>query len=231
MNRLSCTNLTKRYGRLTALNGITLELQPGKIIGLLGPNGSGKTTFIKLFNGLLQPTAGELLIDGMPIGPDTKAEVAYLPDNDFLPEYMTIKGFLDYYEDFFKDFDRKRAEKLLEPLGLPLNQKIKTCSKGTKEKIRLIVTLSRRAKVYFLDEPIAGVDPAAREYILKTLVENYAEDAIVILSTHLISDVEPILDDVLFIKNGNIVLHEETDSIRERTGKSVDELFREEFRC
>ena len=231
MSILQCKNLSKRYGAAEALKGIDLELEAGRIVGLLGPNGSGKTTFIKLANGLLKPTEGEILIDGNHPGKKTKAEVAYLPDRDFLPDYMSVSQLIKYYSDFFDDMNIAKAEEMLRSLDLDKDMKLKKMSKGTREKVQLILTMSRDAKVYFLDEPIAGVDPAARDYILRTIITNYNPDALVVISTHLIADVENVLDEVVFIKEGKIVLHKEADVIREEEAKSIDGLFREVFKC
>lgn len=231
MSILQCRNLSKKYGATEALRGIDLELEAGRIVGLLGPNGSGKTTFIKLANGLLKPSEGEILIDGNRPGKETKAEVAYLPDRDFLPDYMSVSQLIKYYSDFFSDMNTAKAEEMLRSLDLDKDMKLKKMSKGTKEKVQLILTMSRDAKVYFLDEPIAGVDPAARDYILRTIITNYNPDALVVISTHLIADVENVLDDVVFIKEGSIVLHKEADVIREEEAKSIDGLFREVFKC
>lgn len=228
---LECKNLTKRYGRTQALSGINLSLKAGRIIGLLGPNGSGKTTMIKLINGLLTPTGGEILIDGMAPGVKTKSIVSYLPERTYLDESMRITEAIDYFEDFYKDFDRKKAMKMLEKVNLNPALRIKTLSKGNKEKVQLILVMSRRAKLYCLDEPIAGVDPAARDYILSTIINNYEPDATIVISTHLISDVENILDEVVFIQNGHIRMQEEVETIRDKEGKSVDDLFREVFKC
>ncbi|OUQ68890.1 ABC transporter [Eubacterium sp. An11] len=228
---LECKNLTKRYGRTQALSGINLSLKAGRIIGLLGPNGSGKTTMIKLINGLLTPTGGEILIDGMAPGVKTKSIVSYLPERTYLDESMRITEAIDYFEDFYKDFDRKKAMKMLEKVNLNPALRIKTLSKGNKEKVQLILVMSRRAKLYCLDEPIAGVDPAARDYILSTIINNYEPDATILISTHLISDVENILDEVVFIQNGHIRMQEEVETIRDKEGKSVDDLFREVFKC
>ena len=228
---LECKNLTKRYGRTQALSGINLSLKAGRIIGLLGPNGSGKTTMIKLINGLLTPTGGEILIDGMAPGVKTKSIVSYLPERTYLDESMRITEAIDYFEDFYKDFDRKKAMKMLEKVNLNPALRIKTLSKGNKEKVQLILVMSRRAKLYCLDEPIAGVDPAARYYILSTIINNYEPDATILISTHLISDVENILDEVVFIQNGHIRMQEEVETIRDKEGKSVDDLFREVFKC
>ena len=223
--------MVKSYGKVTALKGINLQLESGRIVGLLGPNGSGKTTLIKLANRLLQPTSGEIRIVGELPGVKTKAAIAYLPDKDFLPDWMKTDSLMDFYGDFYPDFDRPRAEDMLRVLNIPTNQTLKKMSKGTREKVQLILTMSRRAKVYLLDEPIAGVDPAARDYILRTIIGNYEESALVLISTHLIADVESVLDEAVFLKQGEIVLHKSTDLIREETGKSVDEYFREVFRC
>ena len=228
---LECKNLTKRYGRTQALSGINLSLKAGRIIGLLGPNGSGKTTMIKLINGLLTPTGGEILIDGMAPGVKTTSIVSYLPERTYLDESMRITEAIDYFEDFYKDFDRKKAMKMLEKVNLNPALRIKTLSKGNKEKVQLILVMSRRAKLYCLDEPIAGVDPAARDYILSTIINNYEPDATILISTHLISDVENILDEVVFIQNGHIRMQEEVETIRDKEGKSVDDLFREVFKC
>ena len=219
MALLECKTLAKRYGEVAALDGIDLSLEAGKVIGLLGPNGSGKTTLIKLANGLIKPTSGQVLIEGMAPCVKTKAKVAYLPDRDFLPDYMSTAQLLDYYEDFFAD------------LGLDASGRLKELSRGTREKVQLILTMSRRAHAYLLDEPIAGVDPAARDYILRTIISNYSPDSLVLISTHLIADIESVLDDVVFLKQGHVVLHESAEDLRERTGKSVDSLFREVFAC
>ncbi len=228
---LECKALSKIYRDAKALDEIELCVESGRIVGLLGPNGSGKTTLIKLANGLLTPTSGELLIDSKPVGVETKKIVSYLPDHNFLSGWMSSEQMMDYYGDFFEDFRRERAEKMLAELGIDPKKKIKTLSKGTQEKVALILTMSRDAKLYLLDEPIAGVDPATRDYILKTIITNYNEEATIIISTHLISDVEQILSDVIFINGGKVVLSDSVDDIRMREGKSVDELFREVFRC
>ncbi|MEG0392947.1 MAG: ABC transporter ATP-binding protein [Anaerovoracaceae bacterium] len=231
MGLFECRGVVKRYGAKTALNGVDLELQEGKIVGLLGPNGSGKTTMIKLANGLLRPTEGKVLIEGKEPSPETKAKIAYLPDKDFLPSYMTVGQLMDFYGDFYADFNVAKAEKMLEGLELSKEDVLKKMSKGTKEKIQLILVMSRDARIYFLDEPIAGVDPAARDYILKTIISNYCENSLVIISTHLIADIESVLDEVVFIKNGRVILHKEADVLREEKGKNIDGLFREVFKC
>lgn len=231
MSILECKALSKRFGATQALESVELELEGGHIVGLLGPNGSGKTTLIKLCNGLLTPTSGTVRIDGMAPGAGTKAIVSYLPERNALPEWMTTAQAVDYYADFFEDFNRDRAREMLANLGLQENQRIKTMSKGTREKLQLILTMSREAKLYLLDEPIGGVDPATRDYILHTIISNYNPDATIIISTHLITDVEPILDEVIFLREGRVVLYNSVDNIREEKGKSVDELFREVFKC
>ncbi len=231
MSIFECHGLTKSYGKLTALDHIDLNLDSGRIVGLLGPNGSGKTTLIKLANRLLQPSEGSLLIDGNIPGPETKRVIAYLPDKDYLPDWMKIGQLMDFYQDFYEDFDRARATEMMSSLEIPAKMSLKKMSKGTREKVQLILTMSRRARVYLLDEPIAGVDPAARDYILRTIINNYEENALVLISTHLIADVESVLDEAVFLKTGKIVLHKSVDEIREETGKSVDEYFREVFRC
>ena len=228
---LECRSLFKRYGKLTALQNVNLTLERGKIIGLLGPNGSGKTTLIKLINGLITPTMGELYINGLKPCPETKAVIAYLPDKEYLPDYMKVCDLLDYFADFYDNFDKARAMEMLEHLQINPALRFKTLSKGTKEKVQLILTMSRKADLYVLDEPIGGVDPAARDYILNTIISNYEENSTVLISTHLISDIENVLDDVIFIQNGQIVLHDTVDNIRINEGKSIDGLFREVFRC
>ncbi len=228
---LECKNLSKSYGKKTALNHINLSLDGGHIIGLLGPNGSGKTTLIKLINGLLTPNEGELYINQHPVGVESKKIVSYLPDHNFLNMGMKVREIIRLYQDFYEDFDPDRAYDMLSKLQIDPNDKLKSMSKGTKEKVQLILIMSRRAKLYVLDEPIAGVDPAARDYILDIILSNYEEDATILISTHLIADIENILDQVIFIKNGQIVLDAYVDNIREEQGKSVDSLFREVFKC
>lgn len=228
---VKCTGLTKRYGSLTALEDLNLTLESGRIIGLLGPNGSGKTTLLKLANGLLVPSSGEILLDGMKPGIESKRIVSYLPDANYLPAWMSIEGLLELFQDFYGDFDVVKAKEMLLQLNLDGSRKLKTFSKGNKEKVQLILAMSRKAKIYFLDEPIGGVDPAARDFILNTIIKNYSEDATVVLSTHLIADIERVLDEVVFINQGQLVYHRIVDEIRETEGKSVDELFREVFRC
>ena len=231
MSLLECRKLNKNYGGSFALNDIDLQIEPGRIVGLLGPNGSGKTTLTKLINGLLTPTGGEVLIDGRKPSPETKAIVSYLPERNALSEWMSAKQAMDYYADFFEDFNRDKAKEMIRNLGLDEQARIKTMSKGTREKLQLILVMSREAKLYLLDEPIGGVDPATRDYILRTIISNYNENASVIISTHLIADVEQVLDDVIFLREGHIELHESVDEIRNEKGTSVDALFREVFRC
>lgn len=231
MARIEIQHLTKQFGNLMALDRVDLNLEKGRIVGLLGPNGSGKTTLIKLLNGLLTPTDGTISIDGMAPGVDTKKIVAYLPDRNALPDYMTTDQLIGLYQDFFADFDKARAESMIDDLGIDRRQTLKRMSKGTKEKLQLCLVMARDAQVYLLDEPIGGVDPATRDYILRTIISNYNADAVVIISTHLIADVESVIDDVVFLKDGKIVLHESAESIREEKGESVDQLFREVFKC
>ena len=230
-NLLEIQGLHKTYGKKTALNDINLSLEPGHIIGLLGPNGSGKTTLIKIICGLLQPTGGSVLVDGNPVGPKSKAIVSYLPDRTYLDESMTVETAIDMFKYFYADFDEKRAEEMLSSLNIDPKNKIKTLSKGNKEKVQLILVMSRKAKLYILDEPIAGVDPAARDYILRTIISNFEPSASLIIATHLISDVEPVLDEAIFLQDGNIKLFKPIDDIRAENGKSVDALFREVYRC
>ena len=231
MARIEINNLTKEFGTVTALDSVALELEKGQIVGLLGPNGSGKTTLIKILNGLLTPTAGNVLINGMEPGVETKRVVAYLPDRNALPDYMNTQQLIELYQDFFTDFNRAKAENMVLDLGIDMKQQMKRMSKGTKEKLQLCLVMAREADVYLLDEPIGGVDPATRDYILRTIISNYNEDAVVIISTHLISDIESVLDAVIFLKEGKVVLHKNAEDIREETGESVDQLFREVFRC
>ena len=231
MARIEIKDLSKDFGGLRALDGVTVSLEKGQIVGLLGPNGSGKTTLIKLLNGLLTPTEGSVSINGMAPGVETKKTVAYLPDRNALPDYMTTDQLISMYGDFFADFDKTKAEAMMDDLGIDRRQTMKKMSKGTKEKLQLCLVMARQAGVYLLDEPIGGVDPATRDYILKTIISNYNEDAVVIISTHLISDIESVLDDVIFLKEGRVVLHKAADEIREEKGESVDKLFREVFKC
>ena len=226
-----CKSLCKRYGKVQALDNVSFSIEPGRVVGLLGPNGSGKTTLIKLANGLLAPTGGELLINGQRPGKATRAQVSYLPDRPCLPEWMSAEKLLNMFSDFYADFQQDKAREMLEKLGIDPKQKIKQMSKGTREKVQLILVMSRKAELYLLDEPIGGVDPATRDYILETIIRNYNPSASVVISTHLIADVEQVLDDVIFINHGQIVLSSSVDDIREQQGKSVDAYFREVFRC
>ena len=226
-----CKNLKKRFGSKEALKGLSFSVESGKIVGLLGPNGSGKTTLIKISNGLLTATEGEVTVNGLPVGVETKKVVAYLPERTYLNNWMTVSQMINFFKDFYDNFDEQRAYQMLEKLNINPKDKLKSMSKGTKEKVQLILVMSRDADLYFLDEPIGGVDPAARDYILNTIITNYNPKASIILSTHLIADIENILDEVVMIKNGELILQKTIDQIREEEGKSVDELFREVFRC
>jgi len=228
---LECRGLTKRFGSIWALDGVTLSLESGRIVGLLGPNGSGKTTLIKLANDLLAPTGGEIFINGMKPGVETKKLVSYLPDRVYFEERMLVRDCASLFADFYEDFDAVKAKEMLASLGVDEGALFKTLSKGTKEKVQLAFVMSRAAKLYLLDEPIGGVDPAAREFILNTILRNYNEDGTVLISTHLIYDIEKILDDVIFLDRGRVVRVQSVDGIREQEGKSVDEVFREVFRC
>ena len=225
-----CQGLTKKYGGLIALNSVDLSIESGKIIGLLGPNGSGKTTLIKIINGLLTPTSGTVTIDGDLPGIATKAKISYLPDNNYLNSWMTVGQIVDMFRDFYDDFRPQLAYEMLAKPGITPEVRLKTLSKGNKEKVSLILVMSRNARLYVLDEPIAGVDPATRDYIISTIINNYNPEASVLISTHLISDIEQVLDEVIFINNGRIMLKRSVDDIRAENGKSVDELFREVFR-
>ncbi len=225
-----CQGLTKKYGGLIALNSVDLSIESGKIIGLLGPNGSGKTTLIKIINGLLTPTSGTVTVDGDLPGIATKAKISYLPDNNYLNSWMTVGQIVDMFRDFYDDFRPQLAYEMLAKLGITPEVRLKTLSKGNKEKVSLILVMSRNARLYVLDEPIAGVDPATRDYIISTIINNYNPEASVLISTHLISDIEQVLDEVIFINNGRIMLKRSVDDIRAENGKSVDELFREVFK-
>ena len=228
---LEFNNITKKYGSKTAVNNISFNLEPGKIIGLLGPNGSGKSTILKLMNGLLQPTMGEIKIMGNPPGIMSKSIISYLPERTYLNEWMKIKDLINFFADFYIDFDINKAHEMVIALKLDPNHKLKTLSKGNKEKVQLILVMSRKAKLYLLDEPIGGVDPATRDFILDTIISNYLSDATLMISTHLISDIERIFDEVILINDGAIYKHDSVDNIRQETGKSIDELFREVFKC
>ncbi len=228
---LECKSLTKRYGDQLALNAINLSIPRGKIVGLLGSNGSGKTTLIKLASGLLTPTGGEILIGGKAPSIETKNIVSYLPDKNYLNDWMKVCDIIEFFKDFYQDFDDAKAYEMLKRLGINSADRLKSMSKGTKEKVQLILVMSRKAELYLLDEPIGGVDPAARDYILNTIITNYSDNATVLISTHLIADIERVLDEVVFIANGQVALTSSVDDIREKQGKSVDSLFREVFKC
>ena len=228
---LTTDNLTKMYGSKTALDRVSLGLPAGQIVGLLGPNGSGKTTFIKLCAGLLTATGGNISICGQDLGPETKALVSYLPDRTYLNNRQKIRDQLDFFEDFYSDFDRPKAERMLRDLGLTPQMRFGTLSKGAREKVQLVLVMSRRARLYLLDEPIGGVDPAARDYILQTIIGNCGPDSTVLISTHLIADVEPVLDGFIFMNQGTVLRTGMVEQVREESGKSLDELFREVFRC
>jgi len=231
MDILRTKALTKKFGNLTALSNLDLEIPRGRIIGLLGPNGSGKSTFIKLATGLLVPTSGEITIGGANPGVETKAMVSYLPERTYLNDWMRAEDMIAFFGDFYEDFNRIKADNMLQDLNINPRDRLKTMSKGTKEKVQLILVMSRNAELYLLDEPIAGVDPAARDYILNTIITNYKENASVVISTHLIADIEQVLDDIIFISQGEIKLISTVDEIREKHNKSVDGLFREVFKC
>jgi ABC-2 type transport system ATP-binding protein len=228
---LECRNLSKRYGKVSALDKVDVNLKSGRITGLLGPNGSGKTTLIKLANGLLKPSAGDIQVYGKKIGPESKALVSYLPDRICLDPWMRIRDAVEFYADFYADFNKDAAREMLKNLNIAQDKRVKTLSKGNQEKVQLVLVMSRRARLYLLDEPIGGVDPAARDYIINTILSNYSEDAAVVISTHLIQDVEQILDDIIFLKEGKVILQGSADGIRAEKNMSVDSLFREVFKC
>ena len=228
---LECRALGKRYGQVQALENVNISIQPGRVVGLLGPNGSGKTTLIKLANGLLSPTEGEILINGQEPGKESRGIVSYLPDKEYLAEWMNVTQLMNFFEDFYGDFDRERATEMLGRLGIDEKQRIKQMSKGTREKVQLIMVMSRKALLYLLDEPIGGVDPATRDYILDTIIRNYNPQAAVVISTHLIADVEQVLDEVVLINGGHVILQSSVDDIRAKYNRSVDGYFREVFRC
>jgi len=228
---LECTELTKKFASKIAVSGVNLKVERGQIVGLLGPNGSGKSTIIKLANGLLTPTRGNILIGGRKPGIETKKIVSYLPEKTYLNDWMRVHQIIELFSDFYDNFKPEKAYDMLKRLNINANDRLKTMSKGTKEKVQLILVMSREAELYLLDEPIGGVDPAARDYILATILSNYNENATVIISTHLISDIEKILDSVIFINQGQVVLTSTVDDIRDEKGKSVDGLFREVFKC
>lgn len=229
---LEANNLTKSYGHdKVAIDNLTLSIGRGRIIGLLGPNGSGKSTFIKMVNGLLTPTSGTILVNGQVPGIESKKRIAYLPERTYLQNGMKVSELLDFFSDFYEDFQKDKAYAMLQSMDIKSSARLRTLSKGTKEKVQLILVMSRNADLYILDEPIAGVDPAARDYILKTIISNYNENATILLSTHLISDIENILDDVIFIQNGKLKAQTTVEEIRSTYGKSVDAYFREVFAC
>lgn len=228
---LECTNLTKTFPGKVALSNISLQIPAGRIVGLLGPNGSGKSTFMKIANGLLTPTSGTLTIEGNPPGIESKKIVAYLPERTYLNDWMRVSDLIAFFSDFYENFNQEKAYDMLTRLNINPNDRLKTMSKGTKEKVQLILVMSREADIYLLDEPIGGVDPAARDYILNTILTNYSATSTVVICTHLISDIERILDDVIFINQGNIALVSSVDDIRAQNGMSVDALFREVFKC
>lgn len=228
---LECNNLTKKFGGKTALSAVDLKIERGQIVGLLGPNGSGKSTLIKLANELLTPTSGNILVGGKKPGIETKKIVSYLPEKTYLNDWMRVHQIIELFSDFYDNFKPEKAYDMLKRLNINANDRLKTMSKGTKEKVQLILVMSREAELYLLDEPIGGVDPAARDYILETILSNYNENATIIISSHLISDIEKILDYVVFINKGQVVLTSSVDDIRDAKGKSVDALFREVFKC
>lgn len=228
---LHCENVCKSYGKFQALNGISLDIPTGRIVGILGPNGSGKTTLIKSISGLLIPEEGVITVSGQPVGVESKNMVSYLPERPYFSTSLKVRETLDFFQEFYQDFQRERAEEMLRTLEINEKSKIGTLSKGNREKLQLVLVMSRRAKLYLLDEPIGGVDPAARDFILRTILGNYNEDSTILISTHLIQDVEKVLDDVIFIRCGSMVLHKSVDQIRQEEQKSVDALFREVFAC
>ena len=231
MALLEVSHVSKSYGNNRVLDDVTFNITKGKIVGLLGPNGSGKTTLIKLINDLLKEDSGTIKVEGLDLGAETKKLISYLPDKNYLNNNMTVLELLNYFKDFYEDFRIDKAKELIGKLGLDLNQKLKTMSKGTKEKVQLILVMSRKAKLYILDEPIGGIDPAARDYIINTILTNFSNDASLLISTHLISDLEKVLDEVIFLKNGKVVRSGSTDEIRKETNMSINDLFREEFKC
>ena len=231
MALLEVSHVTKSYGNNRVLDDVTFKISKGKIVGLLGPNGSGKTTLIKLINDLLKEDSGSIKVEGLDLGVETKKLISYLPDKNYLNNNMTVLELLNYFKDFYEDFRIDKAKELIGKLNLDLNQKLKTMSKGTKEKVQLILVMSRKAKLYILDEPIGGIDPAARDYIINTILTNFSNDASLLISTHLISDLEKVLDEVIFLKNGKVVRSGSTDEIRKETNMSINDLFREEFKC
>lgn len=227
---VDCRNLTKAFAGKRALNEVNLQIGRGKVVGLLGPNGSGKTTLIKILNGLLCPSYGSAFIDGSKPGPYTKSIVSYLPDKTYFADWMKVRDIFDLFQDFYKNFNRAKAEDMCAALGIDPKDRIKSMSKGTKEKVQLILVMSREAQLYLLDEPIAAVDPAARDYILATIINNYNDEGTVVISTHLIADIERVLDEVIFLKDGKVIRHESVDEIKEKEGKSIDSVFKDTFR-
>lgn len=230
-NLVEIKELGKCYGKKKVMNNLSLSLESGRIVGILGPNGSGKSTLIKMMAGVLKPTSGQITINGYPVGVNTKKMVSYLPERTYLNPSMKVKEAVDYFADFYEDFSKQKALDMLEKFGINEQDKIKSLSKGTREKVQIVLVMSREAKLYLLDEPMGGVDPAARDYILRTIISNYNEDATVVITTHLISDIENVLDEVVFIKQGEVYLKESVDDIRNKYNKSVDALFREVFVC
>ncbi|MEG0874207.1 MAG: ABC transporter ATP-binding protein [Clostridiales bacterium] len=230
-NIIETKGLTKKFGTFTALNGVSLQIEPGHIIGLLGPNGSGKSTLLKILNGLLEPTQGEVLILGNHPGVETKKVVSYLPERTYLNDWMKVQDIITFFNDFYEDFHEDKAIAMMKDMDIDLTARLKNLSKGTKEKVQLILVMARAAQVYLLDEPIGGVDPAARDYILKTILNKYNPEASIVISTHLITDVEQIFDDIIFLKKGEVVLMSNVDDIRTKEEKSIDTLFREVFKC
>ena len=231
MELLQCIDLNKNYRKKEVLKNINLTIPRGKIIGLLGKNGAGKSTLVKLINDLLTPTSGKILVNGKEIGIESKKIIAYLPERTYLDKSMTVKKVLEFFESFYDNFDTEKAKKLLGDLGLDINEKLSKMSKGMQEKVQLVLVMSRKADLYILDEPLGGVDPATRDYILDTILSNFNEGASVIISTHLISDIERILDEVIFIDNGEIILTSDSDELRQKENGSIDEIFRRMFKC
>ena len=231
MSLIKCENLSKNFGKIEAIKEVNLQIEKGKIIGLLGVNGSGKTTLIKLLNDLLRPTSGKVTINNLKPGIESKKIISYLPEKTYLDINMTVDEAIAYFKDFYKDFDQDKVYRILSQMQIATNLKMKTLSKGTKEKVQLALVMSRQADLYILDEPIGGVDPASRDFIIKTILNNFYEEATLLISTHLIADIEAILDEVIFISNGSIILHDEADKLRVEHKMSIDSLFREEFKC
>ena len=231
MELLKCVNVNKNFGDKPVLKDVNFTISSGKIIGLLGKNGTGKSTLIKIVNDLLTPTSGEILVNGKKVGVDSKKIISYLPERTYLDKAMTVDKVIEYFEDFYDSFDSNKARKLLLDLGLDTSQKLNKMSKGMQEKVQLVLVMSRKADLYILDEPLGGVDPATRDYILDTILTNFTEGASVIISTHLISDVERILDEVIFIDNGKIILQSDCDELRKKENSSIDEIFRRMFKC